>query len=312
MIVMEAQEKLIGHAGDVIADDDVARFYPREFFVESGHRAGRTEIELKQLFETLHGAVAVLGDSGMAINAGEEEALELSVAGGGGFAEAGEAFGGVADVVNGGSAGDRDALHGRFNEIGGQRIEDALEGFIEFEFFTRAWVHRVHLRVDFAEKGNLAAQRGKIEQLGLESVVDVRGVVGDFVDPIDELGFERRAEPEKIFAELGKFGGGIVAGMLDDAFANFEGEIQAGKIEIALFELLDDAKRVEIVIENAAVDAHEFIELLFSGMAKRWMADVMDEREGFGKLGIQAEGGGDGAGDLRDFESVREAIAEMV
>jgi hypothetical protein len=312
MVVMVAQKELIGHAGDVIADDDVARFHPRKFFVESGHRAGSTEIEGKKLFETVHGVVAVLGDGGMAVNAGEKEALELGVAGSGGFAEAGEAFGRFADVVCGGDAGDRDALHGRFDEIGGQRIEDALEGFVEFEFFASARVHRIHLRVNFAEERNFAAQRGKIEQLGFESVVDVRGVVSDFIDPVDELGFERWEETEKVFAELGKFGRGIVAGVLDDAFANFEGEIEAGKIEIALFELLDDAKRVEIVIEMAAVRAHEFIELFFSGMAEGRMADVVDEREGFRKLGVQAEGGGHGAGDLRDFESVREAIAEMI
>ncbi len=43
---------------------------------------------------------------------------------------------------------------------------------------------------------------------------------------------------QQIFGELGKFRRGIIARMFDDAFADFEGEIQAVEIEIALLELL--------------------------------------------------------------------------
>jgi len=96
--------------------------------------------------------------------------------------------------------------------------------------------------------------------------------------------------------------------MFDDAFAHFKCEIQAGKIEIALLELLDDAQRVQIVIETAAVRAHQFIELVFAGMAERRMADVVHECERFGKLGVQPQRRGDGAGNLRDFQRVRQAI----
>ncbi len=100
--------------------------------------------------------------------------------------------------------------------------------------------------------------------------------------------------------------------MLDDAFANFKREIQAGKIEIALLELFDDAERVQIVIETAAVRTHQFVELAFAGMAERGMPDVMDESERFGKLGVQPQRCGDGAGNLCNFQRVRQAIAEMV
>src|ERR1700682_2013590 len=117
----------------------------------------------------------------------------------------------------------------------------------------------VHLMVDLAEKRYLLAQGLQIEKLGFESIVKVRSVVRDFVHPVDELRFKVRAQIEKGFGKLRKFRAGIIARMLDDALAHFAGEIQARKIEIALFELLDDAQRVEIVIEMAAVRAHQFV-----------------------------------------------------
>src|SRR6266478_6470216 len=170
----------------------------------------------------------------------------------------------------------------------------------------------VHLAVDLAKERYLLAQRLHIEKLGFESVVEIGSVVSNLVHPVDELRFEGRAQIEKVFGKLRKLRGGIVARMLDDAFANFKSEIQAGKIEIALFELLDDAQRVQIVIEMAAVRLHQFIKLSFAGVTEGRMADVVDESEGFGKLGVQAQRGSDGARDLRDFERVRQAVAEMV
>ncbi len=39
MFVVPAKKELVGHAGDVIADNDVARFHLREIFIGNGHRA---------------------------------------------------------------------------------------------------------------------------------------------------------------------------------------------------------------------------------------------------------------------------------
>ena len=54
------------------------------------------------------------------------------------------------------------------------------------------------------------------------------------------------------------------------------------------------------------------VEGLFAGVAEGRMADVVDQGEGLGQLGIEAEGAGQGAGDLRDFKGVGEAAAEVV
>src|SRR5579863_556858 len=100
--------------------------------------------------------------------------------------------------------------------------------------------------------------------------------------------------------------------MLDDSLANFEGQIQAGKVQVALLELLDDAQCVQIMVKAASLRAHQSIEPLFSGVPERGMADVVHQRERFGKFGVQMERRGNGAGNLRDFQGVRQAIAKVV
>ena len=100
--------------------------------------------------------------------------------------------------------------------------------------------------------------------------------------------------------------------MFDDAFADFEGEIEAGEVEIAVFELLDDAQGVKVVVEAGAVGAHEFAELAFAGVAEGRMADIVDERESLGEFAVEAESGGNGARDLGDFKGMGQAVAEMI
>jgi len=83
----------------------------------------------------------------------------------------------------------------------------------------------VYFRIEFAKERHFAAEDGEIEKLGFESIVEIGGVVGNFVHAIDELRFERRALIEKIFGELREFLGGIIARVFDDAFANFKRKI---------------------------------------------------------------------------------------
>src|SRR5450432_3776864 len=76
--------------------------------------------------------------------------------------------------------------------------------------------------------------------------------------------------------------------------------------------MFNDTQRVKIVVEPAAVGAHQFVKLVFSGVAKWRMADVVNESESLRQRGIQAKSGGHGAGDLGDFNGVCEAIAKVV
>ena len=42
------------------------------------------------------------------------------------------------------------------------------------------------------------------------------------------------------------------------------------------------------------------------------MADVVNQGERFGEVLVEAERAGDGAGDLRDFDGVGEAVAKVI
>ena len=44
LVVMLAQEELVRHACDVVADNDVARGHLRKFLIRGGHGAGRAQV----------------------------------------------------------------------------------------------------------------------------------------------------------------------------------------------------------------------------------------------------------------------------
>ena len=150
------------------------------------------------------------------------------------------------------------------------------------------------------------------QQVGFIAVIEIGGVVGNFVGQIDELGFERRPLIEQVLRQFGKLLRRVVVRVLDDAFAHFKGQIQAAKAGIADLEILDNAQRVQIVIEEKSVLPHGGVQRFFSGMAKGRMSDVVHQGEGLHQIHVQPKLGGDGAGDLRDFDGMGEAIAEVV
>ena len=61
-----------------------------------------------------------------------------------------------------------------------------------------------------------------------------------------------------------------------------------------------------------AVLPHAKVELVFPRMSEGRVADVVNEGQRFGKIGIEVEGSCNSAGDLRNLERVGEAIAKMV
>src|SRR5713101_7284677 len=91
VFAMLAKKELVGHSGDVITNDDVARFHLREFFVSNGHRAFAAQVINEKLFQALHGAIAVLGDRRMVVDVSEKKALQIAILRSRGVAEASEA-----------------------------------------------------------------------------------------------------------------------------------------------------------------------------------------------------------------------------
>jgi hypothetical protein len=81
---------------------------------------------------------------------------------------------------------------------------------------------------------------------------------------------------------------------------------------VALLEVLDDAEGVEVVVEAAAMKAEALVQGALAGVAEGRMANVVDEGKGLGKVFVEAEFGGSGAGDLGDLDGVGEAAAKVV
>ncbi len=198
------------------------------------------------------------------------------------------------------------------HEVGDEGVHHALEGLVGEEAGRGGRVLGVDGGVELGEEVDLGDELGQVKDFGFEAVFHVGGEVCDFVDDVDELGFEGWELGEEVAGELGMSGLGVIAGVLDDALADAEGEVEAGEAGVAVFKAGDDAEGVEIVVKAEAVGAEGFVEGFFAGMAEGRVADVVDEGEGFRELGVEAEDLGGGAGDLSNFKGVGEAAADVI
>src|SRR6266446_8984496 len=94
----------------------------------------------------------------------------------------------------------------------------------------------------------------------------------------------------------------VVFGMLDDALADFEAEIQPAKGSVAHLKVFYNAQRVQVVIEKKTLGAHGGVERLFSRVPEGGMADVMHQGKSFSQVDVQAERSRNGAGYRRSEE----------
>ena len=245
------------------------------------------------------------------------EVVVKEILGGGAFgfelrAEGRQAVGRAADIGQGCGAESSYAGAHFVQQIGDQRVQDALDGFVHGELGRGGGVLDENSVVEAAEQWHGFADLGEGKDAGVEAVIEIGGEIGDFVGQIDELGFKGRELVEEVLGQLRVGGGGVIAGVLDDALPYAKGEVEAAKGGVPLLEPRNDAQGVEVVVEAQAVGLEGVVEGLLAGVAKGRMANVVDQCEGLGQLGVEAQGGGQGAGDLGDLEGVGEAAAEVV
>jgi hypothetical protein len=81
---------------------------------------------------------------------------------------------------------------------------------------------------------------------------------------------------------------------------------------VTLLEVLDDAERVQVVVEAPAVMGEAPIKRAFAGVAERGMADVVDEGERLGEIFIQAERCRGGAGNLCDLDGMGQSASKVI
>ena len=150
-------------------------------------------------------------------------------------------------------------------------------------------------------------ERGELEQLGAQPVVEIVVGVGDLVGAVGHLGLEARLR-----ARRGHRHGVLpVTAVLEDALARLVAEVQAAEARIALFEPVDDPQALAVVVE-AAVLLHQAREHALARVAERRVAEVVREHDRLGELLVQAQRARDRARDLARLDRVGESIAQVV
>src|SRR5580765_223446 len=100
--------------------------------------------------------------------------------------------------------------------------------------------------------------------------------------------------------------------MLDDPFPNLKGQVQSAKGRVADLEILHDAQRVQVVIEEEPVLAHEGVERLFPSVPKGWMPEIVHQGQRLHQVDVHMQGRGQRARNLRNLKGVCQAVAEMI
>ena len=94
--------------------------------------------------------------------------------------------------------------------------------------------------------------------------------------------------------------------VLRDAVADFPRQVEAPAV---VLQKVDDAEALQVVVEAAG---HQAIDDPLARMPEWRVAEIVAERNRFGELFVQAKDLGDGAGDLRHLEGVRQPRAVVV
>src|SRR6476661_8634510 len=105
-------------------------------------------------------------------------------------------------------------------------------------------------------------------------------VVGDLVGKVRDLSFQCGSLFfQKALADLAELASVAQRAVLQNAFACFEREIKTVECGVALFEEVNDAETLQVVLEPA-IRFHALIERVLSRVAKRGVTEIM--REGYG------------------------------
>ncbi len=80
-----------------------------------------------------------------------------------------------------------------------KRLRTRFRASLNFSLSRRVGIDLLDFAIKALEDRHAFADFLEREEMGFVAVVEVGGVVGDFVGQVDELGFERRALVEQIF-----------------------------------------------------------------------------------------------------------------
>ena len=205
----------------------------------------------------------------------------------------------------------REAMFRRLNQIDHEIIQHLSNHTVENSLRIAVLPAQQGRRVQVAKQwkpGHLLYA----QQVRAQTIVDVVVIVGYFVRDIGDLRLESRLRPmDKAQTEWSECSRPFRAAVLQDPFARFEQQVQPAKIGITLFQVLDDAQRLEIMLE-AAERFHTGVQGVLPRVAERGVPEVVRERDRLGQILVQSQRPRHAARNLRNFERVREAGAKHV
>ena len=104
----------------------------------------------------------------------------------------------------------------------------------------------------------------------------------------------------------------VVARVLDDALTNAKRQVEPAMRGVPLLEVLDDAQRMEVVVEATPVAGKAAVQRALTGVPKGRMTDIVNQRKRLGQIFVQAKRSRNRPGDLRDLNRVGQAAAKMI
>ena len=99
--------------------------------------------------------------------------------------------------------------------------------------------------------------------------------------------------------------------VFEDPFARFKSQVQPVVIWVAVFQLIDHAQALQVVLKAAEI-GHAFVQRVLACVAERRVPEVVRQRNGFHQVFMQAQRPGDGARQLRHLQRMRHPRAKQV
>src|SRR5688572_28105100 len=146
-------------------------------------------------------------------------------------------------------------------------------------------------------------QGGLAQDAGADRVIDVVVDIGNDVGHARDLAFDRG---RAMFRRRADRHAVLALRVPGNAVANLPRQVQALTV---VLQHVDNAQALLVVVEATR---HQFAHHPFAGVAERRVAEVVPERNRFGKLLMQPQHLGNGPRNLRHFERVRQSRAVMV
>ena len=215
---------------------------------------------------------------------------------------------------------------GRLDHVIHLRAEHAPDGFVQPSLAVGRCAQLRLLAQGFVRKTGKQGHLAHVlqgDQTRAHAVVDVVGVVGDFVGQVAQLRLQAGLLAQQKacaypalqvgISRLLRFKGlGIGSGaVLQNAFAGLKAQVQAVVLRVTLLQLVDHPQALQIVLKATPV-AHAVVQRILPGVAKGCVTQIMGQRDRLHQVFVQSQRTRHGPTQLGHLQRMRHAGTEQV